>query len=102
MKAVIVQYKVRPEYVEQNKINIQNVANELLENPIQGMFYSAYNLEEDPQSFVHINICTDGETMSKINNVKSFQEFRNGLKASNPESPPRAMRLINIAAGFTI
>lgn len=102
MKAVIVRYKVQSDYIEQNKQNIQRVEAALLTSPIEGMMYSAYNLEDDPQSFVHINISREGETMSKLNEVPEFQAFRKGLKASNPISPPNAIKLVNVASGFVL
>ena len=71
-------------------------------NPIEGMLYSTYTLEDDGQTFVHINICKDGETLSKLNDVEEFQAFRMGLKASNPISPPKQSKLNFVGAGFDI
>ncbi len=101
MKAVQVQYTVQPEYVEKNKDNIQKVMEALKANPIAGMLYSSYILD-DEQTFVHINIAKDSETMSKLNDLPEFKEFRMGLKASNPVSPPKPTNLNSVGAGFEL
>lgn len=100
MKAVKVQYTIKPEYVEQNKENIRNVMAALKSNPINGMLYSSYTIEDDERTFVHINISKDSETMSKLNDVEEFKVFRAGLKASGPISPPKSTRLDLVGAGF--
>ena len=101
MKAVKVQYIVKPEYADQNKANIRKVMDALRKHPIDGMLYSTFTLD-DGQTFVHINICRDGETLSKLNDVVEFQEFRNALKASGPVSPPHQTNLNPVAAGFEL
>lgn len=89
MKAVRVQYTVKPEYVETNKKNIQAVMKHLEDNPIAGMWYRAFLLE-DGQSFMHVNICDNEEIMGKLNDVELFTKFRMELKASGPLSPPKS------------
>ena len=102
MKAVKVQYTVKPEYVSQNKENIKRVMDALLSNPIEGMLYSTYTDASEPNTFIHINICKDEETMAKLQQVPEFVEFRTALKDSNPISPPAQTALNPVAAGFTI
>lgn len=89
MKAVRVQYTVKPEYVETNKKNIHAVMNHLKNNQIEGMWYRAFLLE-DGQSFMHINICENEETMGKLGEIELFNKFRMELKASSPVSPPKS------------
>ena len=101
MKAVKVQYTVKPEYVDQNKSNIQRVMAALKAKPIVGMLYSSYTIDEG-NTFVHINICKDEETLSKINDLPEFLEFRKGLKASQPVSPPKATSLELVGAAFDL
>ena len=101
MKAVQVRYTVKPEYVEQNKANIRKVMAKLKAEPVEGMQYSTYILE-DGQTFVHINMAKDDETMSKLGNLQEFKDFRMGLKASEPISPPRQTKLHLVAAGFEL
>ena len=100
MKAVRVQYTVQPEYVEQNKANIQRVMDALKTNPIEGMYYSTYNVDGDDQTFVHINMAKDGATINRLNEVEEFQVFRQALKASEPISPPDRTDMNLVAAGF--
>jgi len=102
MKAVKVQYTVQPEFVEENKKNIQKVMSALNANPIVGMQYSSYTDDENPTTFIHINMAKDGDTMSKLNDIKEFTEFRMALKASQPVSPPKQTTLNIVGAGFTI
>ena len=102
MKAVKVQYTVQPEFVEENKKNIQRVMDALKANPILGMNYSTYTDDEQPNTFIHINMAKDDETMSKLSDVKEFKDFRMALKASEPISPPKQTKLNLVAAGFNL
>jgi len=101
MKAVKVQYVVKPEYAEQNKANIRRVMDALRNSPIAGMLYSTFILD-DGQTFVHFNIARDGETMAKLNSLTEFQEFRSALKASDPVSPPTQTNLNPVGTGFEL
>ena len=101
MKAVKVQYTVQPEYVEQNKANIQKVMDHLKANPVDGMYYSSHLLD-DGQTFVHINIARNEEAMGGLSKVEAFNEFRMALKASNPVSPPKQENLNVVGAGFNV
>ena len=101
MKAVKVEYTVKPEFVEQNKANIQKVMNAIKANPIEGMQYSSFILD-DGQSFVHINMAKDEASMSKLNEVDEFTAFRMALKASDPISPPKSFSLNLVGSGFDI
>ncbi len=101
MKAIKVQYKVKQEYVDQNKANIKKVMDKLKSNPIDGMMYSSYTME-DGQTFVHINICKDQETMDKLGDVQEFNEFRKALKESQPIQAPESTNLELVAAGFEL
>ena len=101
MKAVRVQYTVKPEYVETNKANIERVMNTLRSNPIPGMQYASFLLD-DGQTFVHINMAQDQETMDKLQQVAEFNEFRAQLKASGPVAPPQSENLNLVAAGFEL
>lgn len=102
MKAVKVEYTVRPEYVEVNKMNIKKVMDAIKLNPIAGMQYSSYTDNDHPNTFIHINMAKDDETMSKLNDLKEFTEFRMALKASQPLSPPKQTKLNLVASGFNI
>lgn len=102
MKAVKVQYTVQSAYVEENKRNIRKVMDALIKHPIPGMQYASFTDDENPETFIHINMAPDEETMSKLNDVKEFTEFRMALKASQPVSPPKQTTLNLVGAGFKI
>jgi BarA-like signal transduction histidine kinase len=99
MKSVKVTYRVRPEFVEQNKKNIQAVMDYLKDNPIEGMYYSSYQLD-DEGLFMHINVAQDEVTMNKLNDVKAFMNFRMQLKASAPVESPKAQKIELVGAGW--
>jgi len=101
MKAVRVQYTVKSEFVEQNKNNIQAVMEEIRKNPIEGMFYSTYQLP-DEVSFMHVNIAVDAETMNKLNNVAAFTKFRMALKASEPMMAPKGEDLNFVGSSINL
>ena len=101
MNAVKVQYTVKPEFVEQNKANIRKVMDAIRANPIPGMQYSSFILD-DGQTFVHINMAVNQETLDKIGEVGEFGEFRTALQASGPLSPPASENLSLVSAGFEL
>ncbi len=101
MKAVRVRYRVQAEYVEQNKSNIRKVMDALRQNPIEGMHYASFTLD-DEQTFIHINMAKDQDTLSKLQEVDEFNRFREALKASNPISPPQSENLNLVAAAFDL
>ncbi|MBO6515430.1 MAG: hypothetical protein JJ975_02670 [Bacteroidia bacterium] len=101
MKIVRVTYTVRPEYVEQNKANIEQVMNDLraLNNP--NTKYASY-LAEDGVSFMHFAQYPDEETAQLLNELPSFAKFRQELKASNPVSPPQSNHMTLVGAAFDL
>lgn len=101
MKAVKVQYTVKPEYVETNKVNIEQVMTRLRKEPITGMQYASFLLD-DGQTFVHINMAKDQATLNKLQELKEFNDFRMALKASGPVAPPKSENLNLVAAGFEL
>ena len=102
MKAVKVEYTVRPEFIETNKTNIRKVMKALKANPIPGMQYASFTDEQNAAAFIHINVGEDDDTMSKLNDVPEFTDFRMALKASLPVSPPKQTKLDLVEAGFNI
>ncbi|MEM7087427.1 MAG: hypothetical protein AAF489_14670 [Bacteroidota bacterium] len=102
MKAVKVQYTVKPEYINENKKNIEKVMGALRVNPIKGMQYSAFVDQENPNTFIHINMAIDDDTMAKINEVQEFRDFRQALKASQPLVSPSATKLKPVGHGFDL
>jgi hypothetical protein len=89
MKAVKVEYQVRPDYVEQNKANIKRVMEALKLKNVKSVLYSSYYLGDG--KFVHHNIApTD---FSELNSLTEFKEFQEALKTSQPIVKPAATDL---------
>jgi hypothetical protein len=101
MKALTVQYRVRPEFVDANIGNIRKVMEALRADPVEGMQYASFRLD-DGETFVHINMAQDTETMGKLNDIAAFKDFQAALKASNPLTPPKVTKLNLIGAAFDI
>lgn len=101
MKIVRVTYTVKPEYVAQNKANIEQVMKDLRAFNNPNTKYASY-LEEDGVTFMHFAQYPDEETAQLLNNLPSFQKFREELKASGPVSPPKAVNLSLVASGYNI
>ncbi|NND34460.1 MAG: hypothetical protein HKN76_17880 [Saprospiraceae bacterium] len=102
MNAVKVEYTIKPEYRETNKKNIRRVMEALRLHPIAGMQYATFTDEQNPDTFIHINMARDEATMAKLNDVGEFQDFRKALKESHPLSPPKQTKLNLVDAGFKL
>ena len=101
MKAVKVQYTVKAQYAETNKANIRQVMADLQELANPGIRYSSFVLE-DGKTFVHFGVYTDQEALDVVNNLPSFQSFREQLKASGPEAPPKSDDLTLVGSSYEI
>ena len=101
MKAVKVEYKVQEHYVEQNKANIRTVMAALRAQPIDGMHYASFTLD-DVQTFLHVNMAKDEDTLSKLSKLPEFQAFRAALKESGPVAPPQRTDLHLVDSGFEL
>ena len=101
MKAVKVQYTVKSEYADTNKRNIRKVMADLREIANPGIRYSSFVLD-DGKSFVHIGVYSDQAALDVLNNLPSFQFFRDQLKASGPEVPPKADDLNLVDTSYEI
>ncbi len=101
MKITRVIYSVKPEYVAQNKANIEQVMTDLraLNNP--NTKYASY-LEDDGVTFMHFAQYPDEETAQLLNEIPSFAKFRKELKESEPTSPPNAENLSLAGAAFEL
>jgi quinol monooxygenase YgiN len=101
MKAVKVQYTVKPEYADTNKRNIRKVMEDLQEIANPGIRYSSFVLD-DGNTFVHFGVYSDQAAMDVLNNLPSFQFFRDQLKASGPDAPPKADDLNLVDSSYEI
>jgi len=100
MRAVKVEYTVKPEYVETNKANIQKVMDELRGLGNVGILYSTY-IKEDGVSFVHFSIHKDEENI--ITSLSAFKAFSTQLKAEGLVGDvPQAIKLKMVAKSFDL
>lgn len=101
MKSVKVQYTVKEDYASTNKANISQVMADLRELGNPGIKYSTFVLE-DGKTFLHFGMYHDQEALDVVNNLPSFQSFREQLKASGPESPPKGIDLTLVDSSYEI
>ena len=101
MRAVKVEYTVKPEYVNTNKANIQKVMDELRALGDVGILYSSY-IKEDGCSFVHFSIHRDPEEPNIITSLASFKAFSAQLKAEGLVTVPQAVKLDMVARSFDL
>lgn len=75
MISVIVTYQVKPEFVEQNKANIQLFLADFEKLDAAKFKYSVF-LKEDGVSFVHYSQYSDEAMQNELLNVPSFKAFQ--------------------------
>ena len=66
-----------------------------------GIKYSTFVLN-DGKTFVHIGMYAGQEALDVVNNLPSFQSFREQLKASGPEAPPKGDDLTLVDSSYEI
>jgi hypothetical protein len=100
MRAVKVEYTVKPEYVTINKANIQKVMDELRALGNTGTLYSAY-LKEDGVSFIHFAIYDSEENI--IPSLPAFKAFSAQLKAEGlVGDAPHALKMDMVGKSFDL
>ena len=75
MISVIVTYKVAPEFVEQNRQNIQQFLVDFKRFDTAKFQYNVYT-KSDELTFVHHSIYNDGNIQAELLNVPSFVAFQ--------------------------
>src|SRR5258706_15912438 len=101
MRAVKVEYTVKPEYVSTNKANIQKVMDELRALGDVGILYSSY-VKEDGVSFVHFSIHRDSEEPNLLTTLPAFKAFSTQLKAEGIVTPPQSTKLEMVGKSFDL
>jgi quinol monooxygenase YgiN len=101
MKALKVQYTVKPDYADTNKRNIRKVMADLQKIANPGIKYYAFLLD-DGKTFFHFGIYSDQAALDMVNNLPSFQFFRDQLKTSEPDTPPQGDDLSLVDSSFEI
>jgi hypothetical protein len=100
MRAVKVEYTVKPEYVNTNKANIKKVMEELRSMGDVGILYSTY-IKEDGVSFVHFSIHKNEENI--IPSLTAFKAFATQLKAEGlVGDAPKSLKLEMVAKSFDL
>jgi L-rhamnose mutarotase len=75
-------YKVKPEYVAQNKRNLDEFIAALTAASVRGLCYRVF-LEEDGQTFLHL-VTSQDDPSAVITGLPSFKKFQSELLASDP------------------
>ena len=101
MRAVKVEYTVKPEYVSTNKANIEKVMDELRAMGDVGVLYSSY-VKEDGCSFVHFSIHRASEEPNIITALPAFKAFSTQLKAEGLVTPPQSVKLEMVGKSFDL
>ena len=94
MKTVNLKYTTRPEFAEQNQINIKTVMTDLQKLNHSGINYNAC-LGADGKTFIHTAFFKSDEDQQLLNELPSFRHFQEQLKTSGLESPPK-QELLNL------
>jgi hypothetical protein len=82
MKIVRIQYQVRENFVQLNKMNLHAMMSDLQSNPIEGMHYSIFYLGDG--RFMHLNSIEDEEAEKELSSRDTYRAFLMGLDASDP------------------
>jgi hypothetical protein len=101
MKIVKVIYTSKPEFVEQNRKNIEIVMTDLQQSDHAGIFYHTC-LGADGKTFTHTAFFKSEEDHKLLNEFSSFKYFQEQLKASGPEVPPKQEFLTLIGSSMPI
>ena len=88
MKIVNVTYTAKPEFVEQNKRNIQAVMAKLREMNSGALDYTCC-LGPDGKTFNHRALFASEADEKILLTLPEFLHFQTELKASGPEVPPK-------------
>lgn len=78
---VTVSYRVKPAYVEENKLNIKKFLKDFQALDNSKFIYSVF-LKDDGVTFVHSSNYSDEAIQSKLLNVPSFLDFQKKRDAS--------------------
>lgn len=86
----LVSYTVKPEFAEQNKINISKFIRDFKELDNSRFIYNVF-VKDDGVTFVHISSYQDEKMQQELLNVPSFLEFQtkrdqSGLNGSHTVS----------------
>ncbi len=101
MKIVKVTYTTKAEYAEHNQANIKTVMADLQKMNHSGINYNAC-LSPDGKTFIHTAFFKADEDQKVLNDLDSFKQFQEQLKASGLESPPKQEILALVGSSVEI
>ena len=98
-------YTVRPEYVAQNRQNLDEFVAALTAASVPGLSYRVF-LEEDGQTFLHL-VTSQDHPSAVVTGLPSFKKFQSELLASAPPRNPtrsacRSWRRAESRTGFSL
>ena len=101
MKIVNVTYTAKPEFVEKNKANINDVMCALREINAPGINYTCC-LGSDGKTFNHRTYFGSEADQKTLNDLPSFQKFQTELKAAGFEVPPKQDHMSLVASSVDV
>jgi len=101
MKIVKVTYTTKTEFADQNQNNIKNVMSDLQNLNHEGINYNAC-IGPDGKTFTHTAFFKSDEDQKLLNELPSFKQFQEQLKASGLEVPPKQELLNLVGSSSTI
>ena len=100
MKISRIQYTVHPDFVEQNKRNIEAVMSELRSLNVPDLKYATYILE-DGRTFMHLVQRNSDDVDHLPVSLEPFKHFQSELK-DHVEAPPKAETLELVQSSFDL
>ena len=88
MKIVRVVYTTTPAYTNQNQENIRKVMSDLQKLNHEGINYNSC-MAADGKTFIHTAFFKSDEDQKLLNELPSFKNFQEQLKAGGFEVPPK-------------
>lgn len=95
MKITRHRYTVKPEFVEQNRQNLDEFIAALTAAPVTGLSYRVF-LEGDGQTFLHL-VASQDDPSAVITGLPSFKKFQSELVASEPVAKPDQVSMSLVA-----
>ena len=85
MKQVLINYIVKPEKVDENAALIRQVFQQMRDEHLKGVKYSAYKMGEN--IFVHVAQFENEKAHQQFTSLESFKAFRENIAERQIEKP---------------
>ena len=85
MKQILTNYIVKPEKVDENVKLIRQIFQQMREEQLKGVKYSAYKMGENV--FVHVAQFENEEVHQRFTSLESFKAFRKNIEERQIEKP---------------